>query len=116
MEVLITVRYLGTAFLIIALVSLFTLLAGILRTWTKLFIPYFAFTTVMVTTAILGSLYSLYQPGQRKLALVELMFALMETKLLLSVASYYKQLKVRRAVDEGESSVDVRGSFKWEKC
>lgn len=104
-ETVVTIRYLGTSFLLISLLSFVTLVVGITKNWTKLFFPYFGFTAAMIIIALFGSVYSLFRPDQRSLALVELIFALMEAKLLFTVASYYKQLRTQQV--DYESSFDI---------
>lgn len=105
----VTIRYFGTVFLVLTLISLLILMAGIVKNWTKLFFPYFGFTASLITVALFGSIYSLFSAEQRSYALLELMFALMEAKTFYAVASYYKQLKANQVDYDSAFDINIIG-------
>ena len=91
-ESLTAIRHLSTAIVALNLVAFIALLLGLANNWTKFFVPYFGYAGVTILVALVGCLYSFLSPGQWQIALMEMIFALLEAKHLYAVVSYYREL------------------------
>lgn len=100
-------RYLGTVFLVLSVFSFIILFVGVVKNWMRLFFPYFGMTISMIIVAIFGSSYSVFRPEERKLALMEMLFVVLEARQLYSVVSYYRQVKAKHLDYQGSYDVQM---------